>query len=814
MVRKKINTDRESTTTEADLKAIPPVVPILPTRDMVPFPGVIMSLVVARPASLAALDSLDDDNRFLMIVSQRDENDEEITQEDLYEIGVVAKLVKRLQFSDGGIKVFVQGVARAEIESVTKRDDGAIEAKVSVIDPRQDGEPTVEEEGLINRIRENMQILVEYGQLPEEVLLAAEGLVDPGIFADVIIAHYKLPVAKAQELLEAKEGIKRLKFTDQIVTDDLNHFLVSERIREKTQDELSKGQQEHYLREQLRQIRHELGEDESSTDDLEALREALAKAKLPAHAEEESSRQLRRLERMHPESAEFSLLRTYLEWVAELPWSVKTKDRIDLRLARKILDGDHYGLEKAKERILEFLSVRKLKKDSRGPILCFVGPPGVGKTSLGRSIAQALNRKFYRVSLGGVRDEAEVLGHRRTYVGALPGRIIKGLRQAESSNPVFLLDELDKLGADFRGDPSSALLEVLDPEQNKDFRDHYLDITFDLSSVLFIATANTTDTIPEALLDRLEVIQIAGYTQREKEEIATRYLIPRQKRETGLEKVSVKVDPTAIRYLIERYTQEAGLRNLDREIASLFRKVARKYAESKEIVKNITPEVVTTLLGPTKHDPEESEERALVGLARGLAWTIYGGEMLPVEASVAPGKGNLTLTGQLGSVMQESAQAAMFYARANAVKLGLPERFHERYDIHIHCPGGATPKDGPSAGVTILCALVSALSGRIVTKDIAMTGEITLRGSVLQVGGVKEKALAALRQGIKKIILPYANTKDLEEIPKEQRNKLRFIPVKHVSEVLEIALERKPEIKASRHKEGRGKKLITPPIQK
>jgi ATP-dependent Lon protease len=551
---------------------------------------------------------------------------------------------------------------------------------------------------------------------------------------------------------------------------------------------MSKGQREYYLREQIKQIQRELGESDSGSDDLQALRGRLTAIRLPKQANEEAFKQLKRLEQMSPESSEFALLRTYLEWITDLPWNSKTKDRLDLKRAKSILDEDHFGLDKVKDRILEYLSVRALNPDSKGPILCFVGPPGVGKTSLGQSIARALGRNFNRMSLGGMRDEAEIRGHRRTYVGALPGRIIQGLKQAGSRNPVFVLDELDKIGADFRGDPASALLEVLDPHQNRDFTDHYLNVPFDLSDVLFVATANTIDTIPEPLIDRLEILWIPGYTSQEKQKIATRYIIPRQLRESGLDKQKINFTPKAIELVVDRYTREAGVRNLEREIGAVCRKLAREFAEKKKIQKTIEPALIGKLLGPTKYDPEVTEQLEAVGLVRGLAWTTLGGEVMPVEVSLAKGAGGLALTGQLGNIMQESAQAALFYARANAAVLGLDPEFHSKHDIHIHVPGGATPKDGPSAGITIATALVSALSGRKVSKDIAMTGEITLRGNVLVVGGLREKALAALQYGIRKVIIPFENLKDLEEIPEEQRKQIQFIPVKHVSEVLELSL--------------------------
>lgn len=767
---------------------LPDHLPVLPAKDLVAFPSVMMSLYVGRSSSVKAVEEAMEKDKLIFLVAQKNQEAEDPDSNGLFRIGVVANVVRTLKLSDGRYKVLMQGIIRARALRYQQGGD-FMTAKIESLLQREPLNITAEEEVIINRIRENLQVLVEYEHLPEEMLLVTEEIQDPGVLADVILAHYKLEPLQAQSLLEEVDPIKRLRRTDSLITDDLNQFLISERIRDKTRDELSKGQREYYLREQIKQIQRELGENEGSSEDLSALKVALDDAQLPTHAKEEANKQFRRLERMPPESSEYALIRTYLEWIAELPWSVHTKDRLDLKSAMKILDEDHFGLEKAKERIIEYLSIRKLKRDSKGPILCFVGPPGVGKTSLGKSIARALGRKLFRVSLGGVRDEAEIRGHRRTYVGALPGRIIQGLKQAGSKNAVCVLDELDKVGADFRGDPASALLEVLDPAQNAEFQDHYLGVNFDLSEVLFIATANTIDTIPDALLDRLEVIFISGYTTEEKLNICNRFLVPRQLKENGLEGKSVKFESSALLFLIERYTREAGVRNLEREVGSLCRKIAREYAESKKLRKVITEKMVVELLGTTKYDPELDEHKDLIGLARGLAWTIHGGEVMPVEVSVAKGNGALALTGQLGSVMQESAQAAVFYARSNAAMLGLDPGFHQKYDIHIHVPGGATPKDGPSAGITIATALVSALSDHKISKDVAMTGEITLRGNILPVGGLKEKALAALRYGIEKVIIPFENIKDLEEIPKEQRDRIKFIPVKHISEVLELALQ-------------------------
>jgi len=782
--------------------SIPARLPVLAAKELVAFPSVMMSLHVTREVSIAAVERAMESDKLIFIVAQKDQSIESPEAHDLHKVGVIGNVIRTLQLPDGRYKVLMQGLERARAKRYEERD-GVMMALLEVLPSHSVKEPSGKDVARMNRIRENLQLLVQHEQRPEEILLVTEEINDPGVLADVILAHYNLDAKSSQALLEELDPRKRLQATDDIIADDLNQFFVSEQIKDKAQTEMNKGQREYYLREQIRQINRELGEAEGQSEDLAQLKELLAKAKLPPHAKQEADKQVRRLEKMQPEASEYALLRTYLDWIAELPWAVRTKDRLQLDSARKILDEDHFGLEKAKERILEYLSVLKLKNDSRGPILCFVGPPGVGKTSLGKSIANALGRNFVRVSIGGVRDEAEIRGHRRTYVGALPGRVVQGMKQAGSKNCVFVLDELDKVGADFRGDPASALLEVLDPQQNKDFMDHYLGVPFDLSEVLFIATANTLDTIPEALLDRLEVIYISGYTTEEKVKIAERFLVPRQRKENGLANQKIAIDDQSLLFLIDRYTREAGVRNLEREVGSLFRKMAREFVEKKGLPKRLTEDGIKRLLGPTKFDPEVSEIVEQEGVVRGLAWTVHGGELMPIEVSIAKGSGQLQLTGQLGAIMQESAQAALFYSRANAKMLGLDPDFHQKYDIHIHVPGGATPKDGPSAGIAIATAVVSALARRKVSKEIAMTGEITLRGNVLPVGGLKEKALAALRYGITRVIIPFENMKDLEDIPKEQREKIKFIPVKHVGEVLKLALVQAEKPKATKRATGK-----------
>lgn len=784
---KKKNPEIEQEVSEEFQEVVfPASLPILPARDLVAFPSVMMSFYVGRPSSVKAIELAQANGNFIFVLSQKNEQIENPTSDDLFRVGVVANVARVLELSEQKYKILIQGIVRG-VATRIKTKAGVMYADVRPVLP-EEVEQTKSVKARIKKLIEQLQVLVEHEALAEDLLMLSEEIEDPGALADVILAHLKPELHFAQSALEEFDAMERFKLVESWVAETTKKLKLSEEIRDKAEDELMKGQREFFLREQLKQIRHELGDDEDSSKDLTEVRAALEKAKLPKVANDEAMKQLRRLEHMSPESSDAALLRTYLDWVIDLPWHNKTRDRLDLRLAKDILDEDHFGLGKAKDRILEYLSVRKLNPDSKGPILCLVGPPGVGKTSLGKSVARALNRNFHRMSLGGVRDEAEIRGHRRTYVGALPGRIIQGMKQAASINPVFVLDELDKVGNDFRGDPAAALLEVLDPNQNREFVDHYLNVPYDLSQVMFFATANTTDTIPSALLDRLEVIRIAGYTTEEKRAIAERYLIPRQLSETGLSEDGIDIESEALLFLIERYTLESGVRNLEREIGSLFRKVARQRAEKKPVTKNITIDVIREFLGPTKYDPDADEKIDTAGVAMGLAWTIYGGETMLVEASVAKGKGGLILTGQLGDVMKESAQAAIFYARANAVSLGLDPDFHEKYDVHVHCPAGATPKDGPSAGITIATAIISALSDRKVSREFAMTGEITLRGNVLAVGGVKEKSLAALRYGIKKILIPYDCVKDLEEIPKEQRNQIEFIPVKHVSEVLDRVL--------------------------
>jgi len=768
---------------------IPEVLPLLPVRDVVIFPYMILPLFIGREKSSAAVDAALARDRLIFLATQKDVGDEDPEPEDIYAMGTVAMIMRMLKLPDGRVKILVQGLAKGRLQEFVDHDPYFSVRVLRVQEPRV-AEITIEIEALMRTVRAQLTQLLGMGkELPAEVMVVVENIEDPGSLADLIASNMGLKAAEAQALIEVIEPLERLQRVKDLLAKELELVTVQNRITSQAKEEMGKSQREYFLREQLRAIQAELGETDARAEEVAELREKLAAAKLPKEPLAEAEKQLRRLETMHPEAAEYSMLRTFLDWMVDIPWSRTTRDNLDLKKARKVLDEDHYNLEKIKERILEFLAVRKLKKDMKGPVLCFVGPPGVGKTSLGKSIARALGRKFVRISLGGVRDEAEIRGHRRTYVGALPGRIIQGMKQAGTANPVFMLDELDKIGADFRGDPSAALLELLDPEQNHAFSDHYINLPIDLSRVLFIATANIMDPIPSALKDRLEVIRLSGYTAEEKLSIARQYLIPRQMEKNGLKTTDVRFSDPAILKLITGYTAEAGLRNLERELGSICRKVARRFAEGKANPVMISETVVGRYLGAPSYLPEEERREDEIGVATGLAWTEVGGEILYVEATTMKGKGELILTGYLGEVMKESAQAALSYARAHAAELGIDPDLFEQKAIHIHVPAGAIPKDGPSAGVTMATALISVLSGRPVNKDVAMTGEITLRGKVLPIGGLKEKALAAVRANIHTIIIPHRNEKDLEEIPRHLRRKIDFVLARTMDEVMKAALK-------------------------
>lgn len=766
---------------------IPEVLPLLPIRDIVIYPYMMLPLFVGRDVSIRAVEESLSRDRLIFLVAQKNSAEESPSPSDINRVGTIASIMRMLKLADGRVKILVQGLSKGEVDTYL-RERPFFEVKIrKVIEPTLPEVP-IEVEALMRTAKEKIEQILNLKNLPPEIVMVTDNISDPGVLADLVASNLRLKIEESQAILEIFDPIERLKKVNELLSRELELSTMQARIQNQAKEEMSKTQRDYFLREQLKQIQQELGEGDERTEEINELKKQIDKAKMPVEVKREADKQLKRLEQMHPESSEASLVRTYLDWLADLPWGKKTKDNLNVRKAKQVLDEDHYNLEKVKERILEYLAVNKLRRKIKGPILCFVGPPGVGKTSLGRSVARALGRNFVRVSLGGVRDEAEIRGHRRTYVGALPGRIVQGIKQAGSNNPVFMLDEIDKVGADFRGDPSAALLEVLDPEQNHAFSDHYLNLPFDLSNVLFICTANILDPIPAALADRMEVIQLSGYTNEEKLEIARKYLIPRQLDDNGISSKYLEFSDDAVLRIISEYTKEAGLRNLEREIASICRKVARKIAEGKKNLTRITRANLHSFLGAPKFLPEPEQEQHEIGVATGLAWTSAGGELLYIEASLSKGRGNLTLTGQLGDVMKESAQAAVSYARAHAKKLGIEEDFYQKLDIHIHVPAGAIPKDGPSAGITVATALISALTKRPVSRDVAMTGEITLRGRVLPIGGLKEKSLAAFRAGIKTIVLPERNEKDLDEIPKVLRRRLRWIVVKNMSDVLRIAL--------------------------
>ncbi len=773
---------------EPPLADIPDSLPLLPVRDVVIFTDMLLPLLVGRESSVRAVEEAVAGKGFIFLCTQKDAALEAPREEDLYRVGTVGRVLRVLKLPDGRLKLLVQGVAKGKIERFTRRRP-SFRVRIALLPEETPPEASLESEALMRNVREQTEkILSLRGELNTDITAVLQNVEEPGKLADLIASNIRLKIEESQALLEILDPLERLRKVNDLLKRELELSAVQAKIQSDVKDEISKSQRDHFLREQVRAIYRELGEQDERLAEIEDYRRRIKKARMSRDAQEEALRQLKRLEQMHPDSAESTVVRTYLDWLVDLPWNRGTPERIDIPRAKAVLDREHYGLASVKDRIIEHLSIRKLNPRSRGPILCFVGPPGVGKTSLGKAIARALQRKFVRVSLGGLRDEAEIRGHRRTYIGAMPGRILQGLKQAGVRNPVFMLDEIDKLGLDFRGDPSAALLEALDPEQNVAFSDHYLNLPFDLSQVLFLLTANIPDTIPSALLDRMELIPLSGYTEEEKTAIARRHLIPRQLRESGLKARQLEITDEALRRIIRLYTCEAGLRNLEREIASLCRKVARRVAEGKKDPVVITGRNLPRFLGPAKFIPEMDPEGSQVGLATGLAWTSAGGEVLYIEASIMKGKGELIVTGQIGEVMQESARAAVTYARST-LNGSLERRLRlDARDIHIHVPAGAIPKDGPSAGIAMATALVSVLTGRPVRGDLAMTGEVTLRGRVLPVGGLKEKALGALRAGIKTVLFPRKNVKDLEEIPANIRRRLNFLPVETMEEVLRQAL--------------------------
>lgn len=776
---------------DAAPQGIPDVLPVLPVRDVVIFNYMILPLFIGREKSVHAVESALKNGRHLLVCAQREESTDDPAPADLYDVGTVVQIMRLLKMPDSRIKILVQGVSRARITGYSQVEP-YLEARIA---PLAEVTPQADAtlEALLRSARDQSEkVLSLRGLASPDVLAVLQGVDDPGRLADLIAANMRMKIADAQRILEAENPLERLTLVNAQLQREVEVATVQARIQSSAREGMDKAQKDYFLREQLKAIRQELGENEpEGEDDLDGLKKALDKAGLPREVRAEADKQLRRLSGMHADSSEANVVRTYLDWLAELPWKKISRDRLDIAHAKQILDEDHCGLDKVKDRILEFLSVRKLNPQSKGPILCFAGPPGVGKTSLGRSIARALGRKFQRLSLGGMHDEAEIRGHRRTYIGAMPGRIIQALKQAGTRNPVIVLDEVDKLGTDFRGDPSSALLEVLDPEQNHTFSDHYLNVPFDLSRVMFLCTANQLETIPAALRDRMEVISLPGYTMQEKAEIARKHLLPKKITENGLAGDDVALSDAALTKVIREYTREAGLRNLERELASICRKLARRKAEGKKPPFRVEPGDVEKLLGAPRFVEDEKEKELMPGMALGLAWTPAGGEVLTVEATVMKGKGGLTLTGQLGDVMKESAQAALSYIRSRAEELGVDPAFADKLDIHVHVPAGATPKDGPSAGVTLTTALISALGKRRVRADLCMTGEITLQGRVLPVGGIKEKILAGVARGLKHVVIPQQNVKDLEDVPRELLRRIKVHAVHHYDELLPLVFEKR-----------------------
>jgi ATP-dependent Lon protease len=779
----------EKSAEELKVLKIPDILSIVPLFNVVVFPNMVFPLEVFGEQTMTLVDEAMAADRIVgLVMSKKSPAEIKNRLEDLYSIGTSVVIVKMAKTGENGATLLVQGVSRFKIMEFV---DGKpyIRARVEVVE--DEVEKDIEIEALMANLNGLFDRMVKLSPvLPQEFGAMAKAITSPSVLADVIASIINSMPAEKQKILEILDVKERLKEVTRLISHQLEVLELGNKIQSQVKEDIDKSQREYYLRQQLKAIKQELGETDETNVEIAEYRAKIEKGNLPGEAKKEAERELERLSRMHPSSAEYTVSSTYLDWITALPWNESTEDNLDIKKARKILDDDHFGLDKAKKRIIEYLAVRKLKPDSKGPILCFVGPPGTGKTSLALSIAHALGRKFVRISLGGVRDEAEIRGHRRTYVGALPGRIIQGIRRAESNNPVFVLDEIDKVGSDFRGDPSSALLEVLDPEQNYSFMDHYLDVPFDLSHVIFITTANILDTIPEPLRDRMEVIELPGYTLDEKVKIAERYLIPRQTAANGLNQEQISFTKSAITLIISGYTREAGLRNLEREIGTICRGVASTVAGGELKKASITVKDLHRYLGPVRIMSEVSARTSKPGVATGLAWTPTGGDILFIEATAMKGKKGLTLTGQLGEVMKESATAALSFIRANASDLGISVDFFEENDIHIHVPAGAIPKDGPSAGVTMLTALVSLLTGKTVKKDLAMTGEITLRGLVLPVGGIKEKVLAAHRAGIKTIILPKWNKKDLVDIPQKVQKDIQFYFVDDMFEVLTLALEK------------------------
>jgi len=791
----------------------PVAMPLVPLRDIVVFPHTMVPFVVGRKPSLMAVEAALATGKKLFVSTQRDARQDAPAADDINAIGTVAAIVQHLKLPNGNVKLLVEGLHRARVLEIEEDRNGFLRVVLKNIERRVEAGPELQE--LMAKVSASFERFIKHSPgLPYETMLSTVRITDPGRLADTIAAHLPVGVEDKQALLESTLPKERLTEVARILDDEIEKMRVDKRIHNRVKKQMEKAQKEYYLNEKIKAIQQELGRKDDRVNEVDELRAKIAEARMPPEAKDKAIQELKRLEVMPPVSAEATVSRNYLEWLLAVPWARKSKELRDVKRAEQILNQDHYGLDKVKERILEFLAVRQLVKKPKGSILCLVGPPGVGKTSLARSIARATGRKFVRLSLGGVRDEAEIRGHRRTYIGAFPGQIVQMMRKAGTRNPVFLLDEVDKMASDFRGDPSAALLEVLDPEQNNSFLDHYLDPEYDLSDVMFIATANVLHTVPPALRDRMEVIRIAGYTLLEKMAIAQRYLVPKQVGEHGLDPQRVRFEDDAIREVVERYTREAGVRNLEREIASICRKLARKKVAdgSQEAVELSAPRIVELLGVPRYPPPRATPREPEIGAVIGLAWTEHGGEILDVEATLMRGRGRLSLTGQLGEVMQESAQAAMSWIRSRAERLGIDPLFHRRWDVHVHLPEGAIPKDGPSAGIALATALVSLLAGVAVRQDVAMTGEITLRGKVLPIGGVKEKVLAAYRYGARTIVLPKENEKDLDEVPEDVRGQLEIRLVETMDEVLEVALAGElPAIELADADEGGKPRAAAPP---
>ncbi len=776
---------------------------VLPLRGVLVFPNMVLHLDVGREKSITALEKAMMKDNLILLVAQKDAKVDEPEQTDLYPIGTLAKIKQMIKLPGGTIRVLVEGLHRARIVELMI-EEFMLQAEVEEL--KDDEKKTPEIEALMRSVLNQFEQYIKISRrVPPETLSTVSDIEEPGRYCDIIASHLSLKVPQRQEILEAVELKARLEKLGEMLGREMEILEIERKINLRVRKQMEKTQKEYYLREQMKAIQKELGEKDERMAEAEEYREKIEEADLPEEVEEKALKEVDRLEKMPPAAAEGIVIRTYLDWLLELPWSIDTEDRLDLDLAEKILDEDHYGLHKVKERIIEYLAVRQLAKKLKGPILCLIGPPGVGKTSLAKSVARALERNFVRISLGGVRDEAEIRGHRRTYIGALPGRIIQGMRQAKSRNPVFLMDEIDKMSTDFRGDPSAALLEVLDPEQNDKFSDHYIEVPFDLSQVMFITTGNTTFNIPQPLMDRMEIIHIPGYTEEDKVEIAKQYLIPKQLEEHGLSAENLEISEGTVRRIIREYTREAGVRNLERSISGICRKAAREVVKDREKRIRVTRQGMQKYLGIPRYRYGSAEKEDEIGVATGLAWTESGGDILSIEVTLMKGKGKMILTGQLGDVMQESAKAAMSYIRSRAESLGLDQTFYEDFDIHVHVPEGAIPKDGPSAGIAMATALASALTKVPVRKDVTMTGEITLRGRVLPVGGIKEKMLAAHRAGIKNMLMPAENRRDLSDIPQNVRRKVNVKMVEHMDEVLEMALAGSLSPIGAEKEKGKGK---------